>query len=268
VLQVQTEHGGDGPRGLSEIDEAVQGQGGEELARELLVIERGEAEGGPICPRDAELRQDRGVALRHFGPRRHEEGSQAEALAHLELGGDGRDRETARGVRVAQAHDVEQELLLGGGLDHLVVLETALLERRRAEARAASHECTEDKAGEGRRASEGGERLGGEGSPPIGGPSGGGEGGGVGCRPPRRQRGRDAGKLAGASGPTRTAVPSPWPAYQKVDPRRVAICRYHPSSIILRRSPHGRFAGCSSERGAASTGGRHGSWALGSHHRS
>src|SRR5262249_38919973 len=148
VLQVQTEHGGDGPRGLSEIDEAVQGQGGEELARELLVIERGEAEGGPICPRDAELRQDRGVALRHFGPRRHEEGSQAEALAHLELGGDGRYRETARGIRVAQAYDVEQKLLLGGGLDHLIVLETTLLERRRAEARAASHEGTEEKGGE------------------------------------------------------------------------------------------------------------------------
>src|SRR5215469_16851064 len=39
VLEVQAKHGGNGPRGLGEIEQSVQGQSGEQLTRELLVVE-------------------------------------------------------------------------------------------------------------------------------------------------------------------------------------------------------------------------------------
>ena len=51
----------------------------------------------------------------------------------FELRGNGRYGEAARCVGIAQAHDVEQELLFGGGLDRFVVLQPGLLQGLRAE---------------------------------------------------------------------------------------------------------------------------------------
>ena len=128
VFEVQPEHRGDRPRGLGKKDDAIEWDRRKELPSEFLIVDRGETEGGAISSRHTELGEDSRIALGHFRSRGHEEGRQAKALGHLELGGDVRHREAARGVRVAEAHDVEKELLLGGRLHHLVVLEPALQE--------------------------------------------------------------------------------------------------------------------------------------------
>jgi hypothetical protein len=90
-----------------------------------------------------------------IAPGRREEGQQADALAALELGGDGRHAEAARRVGVAQAHDVEQQLLFGGALDHLVVLQAGVVEGGGADAGAAgeAQRGSEDRGGGGAKAS-------------------------------------------------------------------------------------------------------------------
>ena len=48
VLEIEAKHGGDGPRRLGQIDEPVERQGGEELARELLIVSRRQADRGSV----------------------------------------------------------------------------------------------------------------------------------------------------------------------------------------------------------------------------
>src|SRR5262249_30293048 len=124
-------------------DEAVQRKDREQFLGELLIVERREAEGGTVRAPDPELRENRRVAPGDLRARRDEERGQLEVLRDLELGGDGRDRKAAGRVRVAQADDVEQELLLRRRLDHFVVLEPAPFEDVGPEARATGEEGRE-----------------------------------------------------------------------------------------------------------------------------
>src|SRR5262249_48352956 len=105
VLQIEPEHGADGPRRLGQIDETVQGQGREELTRELLVVGRRQTDRGAVGAAQAELRQHRRVAPGR-GAGGHEERRELEALGELELRRDAGDRETARRVAVAESYDV------------------------------------------------------------------------------------------------------------------------------------------------------------------
>ena len=155
VLEVEAEDLGDRPGGLGQVDHAVQRQRGEQLAGEFLVVEGGEAEGGAVGAHDLGLGQHRGEAAVEVAPGGGEEGQQADALAALELGGDGRHRQAARRVGVAQAHDVEQELLFGGPLDDLVVLQAGVVEGLRAEAGAARQAQAEGQQGDEERAGHG-----------------------------------------------------------------------------------------------------------------
>jgi hypothetical protein len=89
---------------------------------------------GRSAPPDPELGKDGRIALGDLRSRSYEEGSQLKVLGELELGRDGRHRQAAGSVRIAQANDVEEELLLSCGLYSLVVLDSALVEGRGTEA--------------------------------------------------------------------------------------------------------------------------------------
>src|SRR5204862_7104451 len=107
-LEVQPEYRGNGPGRLGEVDDAVEGQRGEQLLRELLVVERGQAEGRAIGSPDLGLGKSRRVAAAVVvaaGGR--EERHDLQALRDLELGGYVRDGEAARSIRVAETHDIE-----------------------------------------------------------------------------------------------------------------------------------------------------------------
>jgi hypothetical protein len=69
-----------------------------------------------------------------------EERHQPQAARHFILIGDGRDRETARIVRVAQSDDVEQELFFAAGFDRFVLAEAIPLQDARAEGAAGRTE--------------------------------------------------------------------------------------------------------------------------------
>jgi hypothetical protein len=138
VFEVEPEDLGDRPGGLGQVDHAIEGQRGEQLAGEFLVVERGEAEGGPVGAHDLGLGQHGGEAAVEIAPGSCEKGQQADALGALELGGNGRHGKAARRVGVAQAHDVEQQLLFGGALDHLVVVQAGVVEALRPDAGAAA----------------------------------------------------------------------------------------------------------------------------------
>src|SRR5262249_51449852 len=120
---------------LGEVGDAFEGDGGEQAAGEFLVVERGVAERRAVRATELGLREDgpavaaEGVAGRGRG----EERDRLEGGDDLLLLGDGREREAAGRVRVAEADDVEEELLLGGRLDRLVVAQAVALDRPRAD---------------------------------------------------------------------------------------------------------------------------------------
>src|SRR5690349_5845118 len=89
VFQVKAEHGGNRPRGLREIDYPVERQRREELAREVLIVQRRQREGRAVGALDLSLRQHARITAIGICARRSEEWRYADALRALELRRDG-----------------------------------------------------------------------------------------------------------------------------------------------------------------------------------
>jgi hypothetical protein len=83
-----------------------------------------------------------GLGSEPIGGAGQEKRDRLQIRSELLLFGDVGDRQAARGVRVAQSDDVQEELLFGSRLDRFVVLKSGLDER--TGAKAAPEECPEE----------------------------------------------------------------------------------------------------------------------------
>src|SRR5262249_44630155 len=104
VFQIQPENGCDWPGCLRQVDETVEREWSEELARELLSVGGRQADRGSVGAAEAELRQHRGVTARRCTGR-HEERRELKALRELELCRHAGDGEATWRVAVSETHD-------------------------------------------------------------------------------------------------------------------------------------------------------------------